>query len=382
MRIPLSAALGLALLWSCEPKNTTKEPVATTTVPAVSSPPATTALGDYEGTLGGKYPFRLAINSQNDKAELTGIYYYLSQQKPIWLRGFRAPDGEIWLREMDPERPDTVAAGWKQGGKAVHPFAYFRLRRTAQGGLAGSWQAAKSGRQLPAQLRPYQNRTPVQKAHVSEQTYFGEFTEPQFTVPDMKVTQDLYWLFDIETLSEQTLEELREEHRNHAAGSYQGYGGIDSRVTYNNRGLLSVALRDEYTAANVNSRFWSVVVDLRTGEPLDTDEIDPVRQAAFLTACDAKLQQQITAYLDPSASDSEGLDSIDVAGLRAQRIGPDNPPNDMLIEDGKITFNHDVQYGGMSNFMRKMYAQQFRVEFTFAEMRRFLKPQSPLRRLL
>lgn len=344
--------------------------------------PATTALGDYEGSLGGKYPFRLAINSQDDKAELTGIYYYLSQQKPIRLWGFRAPDGEIWLREMHPEHPDTVAAGWKQGGKAVHPFAYFRLRRTAQGDLAGSWQAAKSARQLPAQLRPYQNRTPVQKAHVSEQTYFGEFTAPQFTVPDMKVTQDLYWLFDIETLSEQGLAMLKEEHRNHATGSYQGYGGIDSRVTYNDRGLLSVALRDEYTAANVNSRFWSVVVDLRTGETLESDEIDPARQVAFLAACETKLQQQITAYLDPAAPDSEALDSTEIAGLQSQHIGPGNQLGDMLIEDGKITFNHDVQYDFMSNFMRKMYAQQFRVEFTFAEMARFLKPKSPLRRLL
>ncbi|RSK45985.1 hypothetical protein [Hymenobacter perfusus] len=383
MRILLSAAAGLILLGSCEPKNTAKNALPSKApVAATDSKPATTALGDYEGTLGGKYPFRLAINFQNDKAELTGIYYYLSQQKPIRLWGFRAPDGEIWLREMDPEHPDTVAAGWGQRGKAMQPFAYFRLRPGGQGGLMGSWQAAKSGRQLPAQLRPYQNRTPVQKANVSEQTYFGEFTAPQFTVPDMKVTQDLYWLSDIETLSEQSLEELEEEHRNHAAGSYQGYGGIDSRVTYNNRGLLSVALRDEYTAANVNSRFWSVVVDLRTGETLETDEIDPARKAAFLAACNAKLQQQITAYLDPTTSDNEEQDSVDVAGLQSQRIGPDNPPDDMLIEDGKISFNHDVQYDDMSNFTRKIYAQQFRVEFTFAEMARFLKPRSPLRRLL
>ncbi|MDU0369310.1 hypothetical protein ACFPAF_02790 [Hymenobacter endophyticus] len=342
----------------------------------------TSTLGDYEGSLGGKYPFRLAINFQNDKAELTGIYYYLSQQKPIRLWGFRAQDGEIWLREMNPERPDTVAAGWGQGGKPIQSFAYFRLRPTPQGGLAGSWQAAKANRRLSAQLLPYQLKQPVQKAHVSEQTYFGEFTAPQFTVADMKVTQDLYWLFDIETLSEQGLELLEEEHRNHAGGSYQGYGGIDSRVTHNNQGLLSVALRDEYTAANVNSRFWSVVVDLRTGETLGPDEIDPAHKVAFLAACNAKLQQQIAAYLAPTAPDSEEQDSVDVAGLQAQHIGPDNPPDDMLIEDGQITFNHFVQYDDMSNFMRKIYDQQFRISFTYAEMTRFLKPTSPLRRLL
>ncbi|AHJ99120.1 hypothetical protein Hsw_3525 [Hymenobacter swuensis DY53] len=374
--------LGLTLLWGCDPKNATKKPVATTTVPTVSSLPTTTALGDYEGSLGGKYPFLLAINFQNDRAELTGIYYYLSQQKPIRLWGFRASDGEIWLREMNPERPDTVAAGWGQAGKTIQPFAYFRLRLTPQSGLVGTWQAAKSGRQLPAQLKPYAASAPVQKAHVSEQTYFGEFTAPQFTVADMKVTQDLYWVFDIEALSEQKLEELREEHRNHESGSYQGYGGIDSRVTYNDRGLLSVALRDEYTAANVNSRFWSVIVDLRTGETLGVDEIDPARKAAFLAACNAKLQQQIATYLDPSAEDSEEQDSTDVAGLRSQRIGPDNPPGDMLLEDGQISFDHSVEYENMSNFTRKIYAQQFRLSFTFAEMGRLLKPQSPLRRLL
>ncbi|RSK51259.1 hypothetical protein [Hymenobacter rigui] len=383
MRILLVAAAGLLLLTGCESKQAANIlPPAKNLAAATDNKPAATALGDYEGTLGGKYPFRLAINFQDDTAGLTGIYYYLSQQKPIRLWGFRAPDGEIWLREMDPEHPDTVAAGWGQTGKAMQPFAYFRLRPGGQGSLTGSWLAAKSGRRLAAQLRPYQSRTPVQKAHVSEQTYFGEFTTPQFTVPDMKVTQDLYWLFDIEALSEQGLEMLEEEHRNHAAGSYQGYGGIDSRVTYNNRGLLSVALRDEYTAANVNSRFWSVVVDLRTGEPLALDEVDPTRKAAFLAACNTKLHERIAAYLDPSDPNSEEQDSVDVAGLSSQHIGPDNPPDDMLIEDGRISFNHFVEYDGLSNFTRKMYAQQFRVAFTFAEMARFLKPNSPLRRLL
>jgi hypothetical protein len=335
-------------------------------------------LGSYEGAIDGKYPFRLAITNQLNKTEVVGIYYYLKQQKPIRLWGLLAPDGEIWLREMDPERPDTVAAGWGPGGKSRHPFAYFRLRPVPQGGLAGTWQAAKSDKLLPTQLTPYQFRGPVQKAYVSERTYFEEFTAPEFIVADMSVTEKLYGLFDIETLSEQTLEELQDEHRNHEKESFQGYGGISSEVTYNDRGLLSVALSDEYTAANVNHRLWSVVVDLRTGETLTESEIAPAKQQAFLAACEAQLQQQISEYISNAG---EELDSTDVAGLRSQHIGAENSPSEMQIGKNEVSFNHSVEYDMMSNFTRKMYYEQFRVAFTFAEIARYLKPNSPLRRL-
>jgi hypothetical protein len=337
-------------------------------------------LGSYEGSIAGKYPFRLAITSQLNKTEVVGIYYYLKQRKPIRLWGILAPDGEIWLREIDPERPDTVATGWGPGGKSRHPFAYFRLSHY-KGSLIGTWQAAKSDKQLPAQLTPYRSSGPVQKAHVSERTYFEEFTAPEFTVSDMNITEKLYGLFDIEDLSEQTLEELQEEHRNHQKGGFQGYGGVSSDVTYNDRGLLSVSLSDEYTAANVNSRFWTKVVDLRTGQTLNENELDPAKEKAFLAACEAQLQKQINEYLDP-AEVSE-LDSVDVAGLRSQHIGPEKWPGDMRIEkNGTISFNHSVEYDMMSNFMRKMYGEQFRMAFTHAELAPYLKPNSPLRRLL
>ncbi|WP_143437019.1 hypothetical protein [Hymenobacter mucosus] len=372
MRILYAAAVLLAL-WSCESKTTT--PAVTAATPATDSTRTVPVLGSYKGSIAGRYPFRLAITSQLNKTEVVGIYYYLKQQKPIRLWGILAPDGEIWLREIDPERPDTVATGWGPGGKVRHPFAYFRLRPASQGSLTGTWQGAKSDKQLPAQLTPYHISGPVQKAHVSERTYFEEFTAPEFTVSDMGVTEKLYWLFDIENLSEQT---LQEEHRNHEKGGFQGYGGVSSEVTYNDRGLLSVSLRDEYTFANVNSRFWTILVDLRTGETLNENELDPAKEKAFLASCEAQLQQQLAAYL---ASEAGGLDSIDAAGLRSQHIGPEKWPDDMRIEKNGVSFNHSVEYDMMSNFMRKTYNEQFRLSFTFAEMARYLKPNSPLRRL-
>ncbi|TGD81306.1 hypothetical protein [Hymenobacter wooponensis] len=376
MRILYAAAVLMAL-WGCESKST--KPATTVATPAADTTHAAPALGSYEGSIAGKYPFRLAITNRLNKSEVVGIYYYLKQQKPIRLWGILAPDGEIWLREIDPERPDTVAAGWGPGGKSRYPFAYFRLRHLPQGGLAGTWQAAKSDKLLPVQLTPYQASSPVQKAHASERTYFEEFTAPEFTVADMAVTEKLYWLFDIEDLSEQTLEDLQEEHRSHKNGGFQGYGGITSEVTYNDRGLLSVSLRDEYTAANVNSRFWTKVVDLHTGEELSESEIDPAKRQAFLAACEVQLQQQISEYISNSG---EELDSTDIAGLRSQHIGTGNALGDMQIAKNDVSFNHSVEYDMMSNFIRKMYAEQFRVSFTFAEMARYLKPNSPLRRLL
>ncbi|SHK33012.1 hypothetical protein SAMN02746009_00737 [Hymenobacter psychrotolerans DSM 18569] len=394
LRRASSLFLLLAVCWSCDQKLPATSAAAPTTA-APGRPVATVAprpsvaaiLGDYAGTMGGKYPFRLSITAQLPDSQLVGIYY-LSQHKPIELQGFVAATGEIWLREFaaqptaeEPER----SLGNEPPTQPRQPFARFMVRRTAAGTLAGIWQEAGSDRKLPVQLTRYQPRGPVQQAHVGQQVYFEEFTAPVFTVPDPGVTRKLHGIFGVEQLTDMTLAELQEEHQQHQMAEYaQGFAGVNAEVTYNHRGLLSVNLHSEYTGANVNHSYRSVVVDLQTGEQL-TDEINPARQTQFLAACEQKLQAQLATYIrEEYGQMMEGIppeEDENLAGLRSQHISLQNQPDDMSIGAGKVLFHYPVQYEAMSNLMFKQFQSQFWLDFSFAELQPFLRPGSPLRRL-
>ncbi|WP_188556097.1 hypothetical protein [Hymenobacter glacieicola] len=347
----------------------------------VAKPPvraaATLVAGDYEGSIGGKYLFRLTIHEQAANAQVTGCYYYLSQQKPIWLKGYVTPTGDLWLGEVHPERP-ALTKHWDGSRQPRQPFAYFRLRRTAAGTLAGTWRAAKSERQLPAQLTSYRSTGFADKAHVAEQTYFGEYTKPVFTVPDFRVSEKLWAAFDVAEIAGMTWAELQEEAKARREGETRGYQGTEAQVTYNDRGLLSVWLRSERITGGgqLFAQMWSVVLDLRTGEQL-TDEIDPTKQAAFLAICERKLQRAISRYLHENPQDS-----TDVAGLRSQHVDAQHPPTDLHVTPDSVTFHHVVDYEGMTHFVRRDMEYEFRLAFSFAELAPFLKPESPLRRLL
>ncbi len=54
---------------------------------------------------------------------------------------------------------------------------------------------------------------------------------------------------------------------------------------------------------------------------------------------------------------------------------------DYTVSATGLTFDHPVSYDGMSNLVWKVLTGNFRVEFSYAELARFLKPDSPLRRL-
>ncbi|QNH62954.1 hypothetical protein [Hymenobacter sediminicola] len=394
-----SLFLLLAACWSCDQKApaTSAAPAAINSqVPEVTAPRPSVAavLGDYEGTMAGKYAFRLSITAQQPDSQLVGMYYYLSQHKPIELQGFVAPTGEIWLREFagqssgeELERPP----GNEAPTPSRQPSARFMVRRSPDGSLAGTWQEANSERSLPVQLTRYPSpnlarQTPTGlQAHVGQQVYFEEFTVPVFTVPNPGVTRRLHEIFGVEQLTEMTLAELQEEHQQHQAAEYaQGFAGVDAEVTHNSQGLLSVNLHSEYTGANVNHSYRTVVVDLHTGEQL-TDEINPARQPQFLAACEQKLQAKLATYIrEEYGQMMAGIppeEDENLAGLRSQHISLQNQPDDMSIEAGKVLFHYPVQYEAMSNLMFKQFQSQFWLDFSFAELQPFLRPSSPLRRL-
>jgi hypothetical protein len=382
----------LAVLAGCHssPQTPTNAPPAATVPPARLAPvvPAVAAvLGDYEGAMGGKFPFRLSITASRPDSQLVGIYYYLNQQKPIELQGFVAPTGEIWLREFahqpSAEEVEKMDACDKPYAQVREPVARFMVRRAPDGSLVGTWQDARSGRRLPVQFTHYQSRGPATQAHVGEQRYFEEFTVPVFTVPDPGVTRQLWEIFGIEQLTEMSLDELRGDHRSHKSESTAaGFGGVYSRVTYNRQGLLSVDLHSEYTAANVNHIYRTAVVDLHTGKLL-TDEINPVRKAQFLAACEQKLQAQLATYIaEEYPNATPGSENVDIEGLRRQHVSPQNQPDELGIGAASVRFHYPVKYEMQSGMMFKQFQNQFWLEFSFAELKPLLKPGSPLHRLL
>ncbi|GAB3576277.1 hypothetical protein GCM10027345_12620 [Hymenobacter daeguensis] len=336
--------------------------------------------------MGGRFPFRLSITVSKPDSQLVGTYYYLSQQKPIELKGFVAPTGEIWLREFTPQpsaEEEEKMRHWHESMDQVRqPTARFMVRRTSDGALAGIWQEGGAGRRRPVQLTRYRPRGPAAQAHVGEQTYFEEFTIPVFTVPDPGVTRRLHEIFGVEQLTDMPLAELREEHLTHESNDTpQGFAGVYSQVTYNSQGLLSVDLHSEYTGANVSHSYRTAVVDLHTGELL-TDEINPTRKAQFLAICEQKLQAQLAAYIAeeyPGAAPNS--DDVDVAGLRSQHVSSQNQPDEMGIGPASVRFHYPVNYEAQSNLMFKQFQHQFWLEFSFAELKPLLKPGSPLHRL-
>jgi hypothetical protein len=336
--------------------------------------------------MGGKFPFRLSITVAKPDSQLVGMYYYLSQHKPIRLQGFVAPTGEIWLREFSHQpsaEEEEKMRHWNESIDQVRqPTARFTMRRNPAGALVGTWQEADAGARRPVQLMRYRPRGPAQQAHVGEQTYFEEFKIPVFTVPDPGVTRRMWEIFGVEQLTDMPLAELREEHLTHEANDTpQGFDGVYSQVTYNRQGLLSVDLHSEYTGANVNHSYRTIVVDLQTGEPL-TDEINPGREAQFLTACEQKLQAQLAAYIAeeyPNATPDS--DDMDLAGLRSQHISAQNQPDEMGVGSGSVRFHYPVRYESQSSMMFKQFQNQFWLEFSFAELKPLLKPGSPLHQL-
>ncbi|AII52643.1 hypothetical protein [Hymenobacter sp. APR13] len=337
---------------------------------------AAVVVGDYAGTLDGKYALRLTVSAVQANGQVMGCYYYLSQQKPIWLEGYVTPAGDLWLGERDLEQPQLTYR-WDGSRQPRQPFAYFRLRQTATGTLAGTWRAAKSERQLSAQLTSYRSPGVADKAHVGEATHFGEFPAPVFTVPDFRVSEKLWAAFEVEKLADMSWEELAELAKARKSGERQGYQGTDATVAYNDRGLLSVWLRSEQVYGQLSARMWSVVLDLQTGEHLE-EEIDPAQRPAFLAASERKLQQQIGRYLH----EHPDADAVDVAGISSQHVDAAHLPTDLHVMADSVTFHHAVDYEGMTHFVRRDMEYDFRLAFSFAELMPFLTPGSPLRRLV
>jgi hypothetical protein len=83
------------------------------------TPPLLEPVGIFRGTLGGKYPITVFIQTINDDGSLTGFYWYDKQQKPLTLGG--TYHNALMSLQADKETftltytNNTLNGAWQQG---------------------------------------------------------------------------------------------------------------------------------------------------------------------------------------------------------------------------------------------------------------------------
>jgi hypothetical protein len=107
------------------------------------------------------------------------------------------------------------------------------------------------------------------------------------------------------------------------------------------------------------------------------DEIRPELVPAFLALGQQKLQKITRQYVP---TQDGFLQPEDVAGVLSQ-VFSFSSTTEYTVSASGLLFDHPVSYDSLSNFVLKVLKGSFRVAFSHAELARFLKPDSPLRRL-
>ncbi|RYU84318.1 hypothetical protein [Hymenobacter persicinus] len=321
-------------------------------------------VGSYEGALGGRYPIRLQLSTRD--SALTGQYYYCANGRLLDLTG--RPTGEggaVALRET--AENDTVTTG------------RFVLRLQPDHSLTGTWYNAAGTVLLPFHLTRVPTTARVAAARVQTRTYLRTFEVPVVTVPDAGVRALLAHRFSLQSLMGEDLASLRA----HAADQRESgvhYGSQELRydVNCNERGLLSITVWEEGVGASIWHSYQSQAIDLNTGFAVDlADEIRPEQLSRFLALGQQKLRPVLEGII---AEQQELLQDEDREGLRAEQFSLASVREFKVAPNG-LTFDHPTQYG-MSNFLFRTLQGSFTGDFSWAELDAFLKPDSPLRRLM
>jgi hypothetical protein len=325
---------------------------------------AQSLVGSYEGALAGKYRVRMQLSTQD--SVLTGQYYYLRNGQLLRLTGHLAPGGAMALRES--AGSDTAATGLFEG------------RLQPDGKLLGSWHNAAGTVHLLFELARVVGTAPptIARARIGSKTYFRSFTIPLVTVPDAGVSKLLAECFSLQSLLGETPTSLRAMLEDEKESGLYGPQTLSYTVGYNGHGLLSISTLAERLGAGVWYEQRTQTLDLNTGFPVVlADEIRPELVPAFLALGQQKLQKITRQYVP---TQDGFLQPEDVAGVLSQ-VFSFSSTTEYTVSASGLLFDHPVSYDSLSNFVLKVLKGSFRVAFSHAELARFLKPDSPLRRL-
>jgi hypothetical protein len=214
-------------------------------------------------------------------------------------------------------------------------------------------------------------------AQVSSKTYFSTFTIPLVTIPDAGMRQLLADCFSLQSLLGETSTSLRALVADEQESGLHRPQSLSYHVGYNGHGLLSISTLTEELGASVWYEQRTQTLDLNTGFAVVLADEIRLERAAFLALGQQKLQK-ITRQHVPT---QDGFfQPEDVAGVLSQTFSFGRTAEYMVSSTG-LVFDHPVSYDGLSNFVFKVLTGNFQVTFNHAELARFLKPESPLRRV-
>ncbi|RSK45986.1 hypothetical protein [Hymenobacter perfusus] len=323
--------------------------------------------GAYEGQIGGKYAIRLQLSPGEADTLLTGTYYYVSKGQPLEMKGFTRPSVPTQALEL---RENTSAAAEATGWFTIS------LGQANEPEVQGQWFNASGTTLLPVKLWRVGGaaRPPGLVAHVTPKTHLQAFRVPVVTVPDAGVTRLLAYWFSLENLTNDDIASLRQQLAEHG-----GTQSADYSVNYNARGLLSLTTEIEGRGASVWYERKTYNLDLVTGFSIRlADELKPELLPQFLALGQRKLAVKARECV---VGQDDFLSAEDQAGVLGQEFFLGSTEEYTIGANG-LVFDHPVSYDGLSNFVWKVLQGSFPLTFTHAELKPFLKPDSPLRRLL
>lgn len=323
--------------------------------------------GTYEGEIGGKYAIRLQLSPGEADTLLTGMYYYLSKGKPLELKGFTRPSVPTQALELrENTSTDAAATGWFTIG----------LTNVDKPELLGHWYNASGTTLLPVKLRRVGGATRPTGlvAHITPKTYLKSFRVPVVTVPDAGVSRLLAHVFSLQNLTNDDIAGLQEQLEEH-----QGIQGAEYTENYNAQGLLSLTAQNYGQGASAWYDDRTYNLDLVTGFAIRlADELKPELLPQFLALGQRKLAVKAKACV---VEQGDFLSAEDQAGVYSQEFSL-RSTEEYTIGSNGLVFDHPVSYDGLSNYVWKTLRGNFQVTFTYAELKPFLRPNSPLRRLL
>ena len=319
--------------------------------------------GVYEGSIGDQYAVRLQLGETED-AGFWGRYYYLSHGQLIPLRA---------------ELTDSLTVRELGAGPEQPPTAIFRLAPTADHGWAGTWQTADGKRHLPVRLHRYHGATPGDcPVRVRRLTYLTWFWVPRVEVADSAVNRRLRELLTLEQAAQEPPERLQEMGAppDPAKASLEA---TSYTVLYQRNCLLS--LKQYRSWLNVASNAVDyLLLDLRTGFPVELrEEIRPEQRRAFIMACDQRLHRQVDSLL---RGPERNLFAGEARQLRRRYFTADDlAVGTAVLQPQAVELIYQVQFLNGSSFLQKEFGN-VPLRFTFAELQPYLRPDSPLRRLV
>ncbi|WP_143080396.1 hypothetical protein [Hymenobacter arizonensis] len=146
-------------------------------------------------------------------------------------------------------------------------------------------------------------------------------------------------------------------------------------VRFFGQGLLSLCLVGETAGIPLHREVRVCTLDLCTAQPLlMAEELDPRRRTAFQAEATRRLHHLLETFIQEQGD----LDEAESADLRAQPFELDS--EQLELAQGQAVFPTRIRT--QSRFVNQFFAGGVGPAFSFAELQPYLRPESPLRRLV